>query len=98
MNQKRIIRYKLTIAYDGTNYCGWQVQDNGPSIQSLVQKALETVLRHPIDLTGAGRTDAGVHARGQTAHFDSAHPIDPNRFRHSLNALLPPDIRILQVD
>ena len=98
MNQKRIIRYKLTIAYDGTNYCGWQVQDNGPSIQSLVQKALETVPRHPIDLTGAGRTDAGVHARGQTAHFDSAETFALKRLLLSLNALLPPDIRILSIE
>ena len=70
-------RYKLTIAYDGTPYCGWQVQENGLSIQSLIQKALQTVLRHPLDLTGSGRTDAGVHARGQTAHFDTPTPLIP---------------------
>lgn len=92
------MRYKLTIAYDGTHYCGWQVQDHLDSIQSLIQKALQTALRHPLDLTGSGRTDAGVHARGQTAHFDSQLPFDPSRLRLSLNALLPPDIRILKID
>ncbi len=91
-------KYKLIIAYDGTHYCGWQVQENGPSIQTLIQKALQTALRHPLDLTGSGRTDAGVHARGQTAHFETPIPLNPNRLRISLNALLPPDIRILQID
>lgn len=91
------MRYKLTIAYDGTHYSGWQVQENAPSIQALVQKALQTALRHPVDLTGSSRTDAGVHARGQTAHFDTG-PIHPPKLRLSLNALLPPDIRILEVE
>jgi len=92
------LRYKLTIAYDGTNYSGWQVQPNGQAIQPLIQRALTTVLRSRIDLTGSGRTDAGVHARGQTAHFDAPKPIDPSRLRISLNALVPTDIRILQIE
>lgn len=91
------MRYKLTIAYDGTHYSGWQVQENAPSIQAHIQKALQTALRHPVDLTGSSRTDAGVHARGQTAHFDT-DPIHPPKLRLSLNALLPPDIRILEVE
>ena len=91
------MRYKLTIAYDGTNYSGWQVQRNAPSIQGLIQQTLQTVLRHPLDLTGSGRTDAGVHARGQTAHFDTLISFSPERLRLSLNALLPPDIRILEI-
>lgn len=90
------MKYKLTIAYDGTRYCGWQVQKNGLSIQSLIQKALETVLRHPVSLTGAGRTDAGVHARGQTAHFETEENV--SRLLISLNALLPSDIRITRID
>jgi tRNA pseudouridine38-40 synthase len=90
------MRYKLTIAYDGTLYCGWQVQLNGQSIQALIQNALQTVLRHPTDLTGSGRTDAGVHAHGQTAHFDTNH--DPSKLLFSLNALLPNDIRIMNVE
>jgi tRNA pseudouridine38-40 synthase len=92
------LRYKLTIAYDGTNYSGWQVQPNGQAIQPLIQFALTTVLRSRIDLTGSGRTDAGVHARGQTAHFDAPTLIDPSRLRISLNALLPFEIRILQIE
>ncbi len=92
------MRYKLTIAYDGTNYCGWQVQANGLSIQSLVQQALQTILRHPLSLTGSGRTDAGVHAQGQTAHFDTETPVSLSKLRISLNALLPPDIRILDIE
>jgi tRNA pseudouridine38-40 synthase len=89
-------RIKLTIAYDGTNYSGWQVQPNAVSIQSLVQKAIETLLRYPIGLTGAGRTDAGVHADGQTAHFDTDTTITTFRLRYSINAQLPADIRILE--
>jgi tRNA pseudouridine38-40 synthase len=89
------MRIKLTIAYDGTRYSGWQVQRNALSIQTLVQKALETVLRHPIKLTGAGRTDAGVHALGQTAHFDTDQKIDLEKLCYSANALLPLDIRIM---
>lgn len=92
------MRYKLTIAYDGTNYSGWQVQENGQSIQSFIQKALQTALRHSLDLSGSGRTDAGVHAQGQMAHFDTDVPFDPHRLRLSLNALLPIDIRILLIE
>lgn len=92
------MRYQLTIAYDGTGYSGWQVQPNGQAIQPLIQNALATVLRGPVKLTGSGRTDAGVHARGQTAHFDAPHPVDPSRLRISLNALLPADIRILHIN
>lgn len=93
-------RYKLTISYDGTCYCGWQVQaqETKKSIQHLIQNALQTVLRHPLDLTGSGRTDAGVHARGQTAHFDSNVPFQPKRWLLSFNALLPPDIRLLKIE
>lgn len=90
-------RYKLTIAYDGTRYCGWQVQKNGISIQSLIQEALQITLRHPVSLSGSGRTDAGVHAKGQVAHFDSDSPIS-NRTLLSLNAILPPDIKIFRIE
>ncbi len=91
-------RYKLTISYDGTNYAGWQVQETGQAVQPLVQKSLEIALRHPLDLTGSGRTDAGVHALGQTAHFDTEISFDPSRLRISLNALLPKEIRILSIE
>lgn len=94
------MRVKVTVAYDGTNYCGWQVQKNGPSIQRLLQGALETVLRHSIFLTGAGRTDAGVHALGQTAHFDTNEEQLKSfpRLLYSVNALLPADIRVLSLE
>ncbi|HEY4254726.1 MAG TPA: tRNA pseudouridine(38-40) synthase TruA [Chlamydiales bacterium] len=91
------MRYLLTIAYDGTAYAGWQVQSNATAIQPLIQKALEIVLRHPLDLTGAGRTDSGVHAIGQTAHFDTEISFHETKFLLSLNALLPPDIRIFSI-
>jgi tRNA pseudouridine38-40 synthase len=91
------LRYKLIIAYNGTSYCGWQIQKSDLSIQALVQQALNTVLQQPILLKGAGRTDAGVHAKGQTAHFDTDTPLDTIRFIRSLNSLLPSDIRILEV-
>jgi len=91
------VRYKLIIAYDGTAYCGWQVQKTGISIQYLIQKSLETIFQHPIHLTGSGRTDAGVHATGQTAHFDTEARIAPFRLRGQMNALLPLDIRILDI-
>ncbi len=90
------MRYKITISYDGTHYSGWQVQANSTAIQPLVQSALQTALRHPINLSGSGRTDAGVHALGQTAHFDTDQEI--GRLLLSLNALLPVDIRVLKIE
>ena len=66
-----MFRVKLTVAYDGTNYCGWQVQNNGVSIQSVLQTAVEDLVGHKIMLTGASRTDSGVHALGQVAVFDT---------------------------
>ena len=94
MNQK----YKILISYDGTQYAGWQVQKTGAAIQPLIQKAIETVLRHTILLTGSGRTDAGVHALAQAAHFESTMSFDPHRFLLSINALLPLDIRIFSIE
>lgn len=90
--------YKLNIAYDGTNYCGWQVQPNGLSIQEVLQKHLATIIRHPAHVTGSGRTDAGVHARGQVAHFHSDQPLNLRRLHHSLNGLLPGDIRVNSIE
>ena len=63
------MKYKLTIAYDGTQYGGWQVQTNATAVQTLIENSLKTALREEIAITGAGRTDAGVHALGQVAHF-----------------------------
>lgn len=88
---------RLTIAYEGTSFSGWQIQPNSVSIQSLVEQALTTLLRAPTRLIGAGRTDAGVHALGQVAHFRHEHPIDVEKLFAGLNALLPPTIRVLEV-
>jgi len=88
---------KLVIAYDGTNYHGWQRQDNGISIQETIEKALEKMHGKPVNLTGSGRTDAGVHATGQTANFyTDIESIETWRFVPALNSLLPHDIRILE--
>lgn len=90
-------KYKLTIAYDGTRFGGWQIQPNATSIQSLIQNALQTALRTPIALVGSGRTDSGVHAMGQIAHFSVAEPVSIQPLHTSLNGLLPLDIRILEI-
>lgn len=90
-------KYLLTIAYDGTDYGGWQVQHNAPSIQSSIENALRTILQEPITLAGSGRTDAGVHALGQTAHFTTFNYLNPIKTLASLSRLLPPSIRILNL-
>lgn len=90
--------YKMVIAYDGTQYSGWQIQLNATSIQALLQEAIKTLLRHEVVVIGSGRTDAGVHALGQVAHFKCYQSIDLFRFSRSLNALLPNDIRILHIE
>ena len=91
-------RYKLTLAYDGTSYSGWQVQPNALSIQELLQDKLKILLKRETAVTGAGRTDAGVHALGQVAHFDHEEPLDTFRLLASLNGLLPRDVRIKQAE
>lgn len=89
---------KLTIAYDGTNYCGWQIQPNGLTVQGVIENALKIYCREPIRLIGAGRTDAGVHARGQVAHFRTEQVINPLQLKRALNGLLPLSIRIMNVE
>jgi tRNA pseudouridine38-40 synthase len=91
-------KYKLTLAYDGTHYGGWQIQPNAISIQALLEKALSTILRTPTCAISSGRTDAGVHARGQVAHFIAEPPQDLLRLQRSLNGILPPDIRVLSLE
>ena len=66
-----MVRFFITLSYDGTRYHGWQIQPNGDSVQQRLQEALSTILRQPIEVVGAGRTDAGVHARMMVAHFDT---------------------------
>jgi len=86
--------FKLLIEYDGTRYCGWQRQPNGPTIQQEIESAIATMTRQPVVLIGSGRTDAGVHAIGQTAHFKCDTRISPEAFQNGLNSLLPDDIVI----
>lgn len=92
-------RFKLTLAYQGTAYHGWQIQAAGKAtIQQTVQDALSIVLKESIQIVGASRTDAGVHALGQVAHFDSATDEDPYRLRKSLSALVPTDISVVALE
>lgn len=91
-------RYFIYLAYEGTNYHGWQVQPNGISVQECLQKALSTLLRIPIEIVGAGRTDAGVHAKLMIAHFDfDGVMMDLTLLADKLNRLLPHDISIYRV-
>jgi tRNA pseudouridine38-40 synthase len=83
-------RYKLVIEYDGGPYCGWQIQDNGPSVQGALESAVKAICGAFVRVHGAGRTDAGVHALGQAAHCDIAKPFAPGRLRDGLNAHLRP--------
>lgn len=91
-------KYKIKILYDGTNYSGWQIQPNGISIQQKLQEALKIYLRHETHVIGSGRTDAGTHALGQVAHFKSGQKITSRAFLHSLNGILPIDIRIKSIE
>ena len=85
----------LTVAYDGTNYCGWQRQQNGPSIQQTLEEALAVLLARPVKTTASSRTDAGVHALGQCVAFDAPDlKIPPDKLPQVLNSLLPPDIAV----
>ncbi|TFH27704.1 MAG: tRNA pseudouridine(38-40) synthase TruA [Bacteroidia bacterium] len=98
-------RYFIHMAYDGTAYCGWQIQPNEKTVQELVELALTTILRQEISVTGAGRTDTGVHASYFIAHFDVDDPsalppvLDPEgeQFVFKLNRFLPPDIVIYKI-
>lgn len=89
-------RYFIYLAYNGTNYNGWQIQPNGSSIQETLEKALSTIQRTPISVTGAGRTDTGVHAKQMVAHFDSIVE-DAEKLTDKLNRFLPKDIAIQKI-
>lgn len=91
------MRYFITFSYDGTRYHGWQIQPNGDSVQERLEWALSTLLRHEVNVTGAGRTDAGVHARVMVAHFDFDEAIDCQQLCYKLNRLLPFDIAVQEV-
>ncbi|UIR56042.1 tRNA pseudouridine(38-40) synthase TruA [Sphingobacterium sp. SRCM116780] len=94
------IRFFIEIAYFGKNYHGWQIQNNAVSVQEKLNQALEILLRVPIETIGAGRTDAGVHAKQLFVHFDSDFSgilEKPDRFLHALNGLLPHDIAVKSI-
>lgn len=90
-NMKRV---RLTVAYDGTNYHGWQLQDNGNTIEAELNKALSDLFGEAIQVIGASRTDAGVHALGNVAVFDTESPMASSKISYALNQRLPEDIRI----
>ena len=85
---------KLIIEYDGTNYCGWQLQPNGVTIQEVLEGGLLKLLGEPVRLRASGRTDAGVHAQGMVAVFTTTRSLPVAAFSHGLNNLIPPDIAI----
>lgn len=87
-------RIKLTIAYDGTNYCGWQIQPNGITVEEVLNKALQKLTGEDVQVIGASRTDSGVHALGNVAVFDTETTIPPERIMMALNQKLPEDIVI----
>jgi tRNA pseudouridine38-40 synthase len=90
------MRYVLKIAYDGTAYAGWQRQKNAPSVQEMLENAVQAALGQEVRITGSGRTDAGVHAAGQVCHFDSETlTVPPEKLPDCLNRYLPPDIRAI---
>ena len=87
-------RWKCTVAYDGTAFAGWQIQPNAETVQAVIERRLAEVLKTPVDITGSGRTDAGVHARGQVFHFDAHWPHEPAKLLTALRIGLPPTIQI----
>jgi len=90
--------YKITIQYDGTNYYGWQIQKSGSTVQGVLKENLEKLTRSEINLIGAGRTDAGVHAYGQVANFQIDRELDIYKFKHALNSILPKSISISKME
>ncbi len=92
--EKTVKRVRLTVAYDGTNYHGWQVQNNGITIESELNRCLTDLLREPIGVIGASRTDSGVHALGNIAVFDTTSRMPAEKISYALNQRLPEDIRV----
>lgn len=93
-----MFNYKMTIQYDGTDYAGWQIQENALTIQEVISNSIKQILQEEISLVGSGRTDAGVHALGQVANFKSSKEIDLQKFKYSLNSVLPNDISVLNIE
>ena len=94
-----MIRYRMVVRYDGTNYVGYQVQPNGNTIQAELEKALKKVHKgDSVKVAASGRTDARVHAMGQVIHFDTPLYIPPHNWKRAINSLMPDDIQITAVD
>lgn len=92
------MRFKITLSYNGANFCGWQIQPDAPSVQQCLNDALSTLLRETVSTVGAGRTDSGVNAINYAAHFDCLADFEPNSLSSKLNAILPPDIVIHKIE
>lgn len=90
--------YKLILQYDGTNYSGWQFQNNAVTIQQVVSESIEKIIGEKVNLIGSGRTDAGVHALGQVANFLTSKELDINVFFYSLNSVLPKEIGVKKIE
>jgi tRNA pseudouridine38-40 synthase len=91
------VRYRLTIEYAGTKYSGWQIQLNARTVQGELQRAATQALGKPVEIQGSGRTDAGVHALGQVAHFEAPGDLPPETLRRRINDELPADINVLAI-
>lgn len=91
-------RYKILIEYEGSRYNGWQIQPEGKTIQGELESALGQILRQPTAVAGQGRTDSGVHAEAQVAHFDSPEPLDDYKLLHALKGVLPRDIAVWEME
>ena len=90
------MRIMLVLQYDGTNFCGWQVQPGLRTVQGELENAVFSLTGERVSVIASGRTDSGVHARGQVAHFDTNSTIPPENFCRALNVLLPPDVKVIE--
>jgi len=93
-----VSNYKLTIQYDGTDYAGWQIQENARTVQGTISDAIRVIITEEVNLIASGRTDSGVHALGQVANFRDEKEIDIYQFQHSLNSILPIDISVINIE
>ena len=96
-NAHMTTRYKMIIAYDGTDFAGWQTQPGEATVQDEVERVLLRIIGQPVRIHHSGRTDSGVHAKGQVVHFDLEKPLRP-RFQYSLNSLLDSAVRVMHVE
>ncbi len=93
---RRTRRIVVKLEYDGTQFVGWQAQSNGRSVQVVLESAIKESFRETVRVVGSGRTDSGVHASGQVAHFDLRHRLEASRVRDALNSRLPADVQVLR--